>query len=147
MAYDGSYLVVLDSCFKVSRMDTAGNFVDSFSAPSTPLILIQYLTFDGTNFWGSDGFDDLIISYDNTGSVISSFRMAANTFPSGLTWDGSHLWTYGWITERIYRLDTSGNVVSSFPVPSEWLEDIAFDGTYLWGADSMDGTLYKFKID
>ena len=143
MAMAGTYMAVLDSCLILSRMDTAGNIIDSFTAPTE--IFYLWLAFDGTNYWGTSLFGK-VFEFDNGSSIISSFFLN-NYEAQGLATDGTDLWTFDFTQNEIVRFTKSGTVVESFTAPDDFLEDLAFDGTYLYGADTFSLKIYKMRVD
>ncbi len=79
-----------------------------------------------------------------------SFPAPAGTQPNGLAWDGSHLWMSSYMANGgIYMLEPSdGSVLKMCTPPTAQYGGyggLAFDGTYLWQADSYGGGIYKLN--
>lgn len=145
LAYTGTYIAVLDG-FDVHYITNGGSWISSLPAPVG--LWPTNLAYDGTNFWGSDGFDT-VLEFSESGSVISSFTLSGTIPANGLAWDGTHLWVGGAYNPTINRVDTSGNIVGSIDTGIEFpdFKDLAFDGTHLWVVDGLDGTVYKISPD
>lgn len=98
---------------------------------------IQYpigLTFDGTNFWVSDGSSTLY-KINLNGNILTTLNLPGETF-GGLEWDGTYLWagSYTWNSgNKISKIDvTLGSIVSSFPtiVPTNTpIAGLTYDST------------------
>jgi len=103
------------------------------------------LAWDGTHLWTCDWTTGHIFKLRDTGTdveIVADFpppELAGG--PVGLEWDGAHLWlaTWGQGTgnySQLFKLDpTTLAVVQRFELPVWWVEDLAWDGHYLWSCD------------
>ena len=145
LAWNGSYLTLFDG-IDIHYLDTSGGYVSSFTAATG--LWPDNLAYDGTDFWGSDGFET-VSRFDNAGNIINSFILSGNLTANGLAWSGSHLWVAGASSSTINKLDTSGKVQDSIDLGIDfpWLHDLAFDGSHLWVIEDIDDRLYQLNTD
>lgn len=95
-------------------------------------------------------------SYRATGNcVVVDTITAPDGGTQGLAWDKGNLWaseggSAGTYPGVIFKIDTAGNILSSFDAPGQSSQGphpqgLAFDGTYLWSVDFLDGKIYKLS--
>ena len=103
------------------------------------------ITFDGTNLWVSDYWEEKIYKLDSSGNIISSID-SPGICPGDLTFDSTKLWNIDPCDEKIYQLDISGNITMIIDSPGPSPTGLTFNGTYLWVADSVDAKIYQLDI-
>jgi PKD repeat protein len=111
------------------------------------------LAWDGQYLWVADFTTEQLSQLDpHTGSVLKTLKTPrAYESPVALTWGGGALWvaTLGEQQDKLYQIDPStGQVLRSLPVPAEvsaagTVDGLAWDGQYLWLADSTEQKLYQ----
>jgi hypothetical protein len=144
--YDGSRFWT-GSCMedRVFRFTSTGSVVSSFRAQ-----LPCGVAWDGQYIWWVAYVREWFYKCKPLGSVVSSWRVNRITNAGDLAWDGIYLWCADIGSGRVYRLTKKGSVSRSFKAPGEETYGCAFDGRYLWLADTADEsetTFYKVDID
>ena len=129
--------------------------VEQFPSPTS-------LAYDNTFFWVLDWQSNSINKVNpTTGATLASYDAGSSTItgtrPVGIVWDKKDLWISYEDDKIIYRVkpnDTtqSLDILDSFSAPgsSDPLskpKDLAFDGDFLWHADSGTGKIYKLETD
>jgi len=104
------------------------------------------LTFDGQNFWLSDGMTAKIYCLDPENGKVKKTWPAPGFAPTGLAWDGQLLWCTDAEAGWIYGIDLKTGVAekileSNSPRPA----GIAFDGEFLWLVDNAEKKLLKIN--
>jgi hypothetical protein len=130
--------------------------------PTDGRILAQYqgqglpanpegLAWDGQHLWTCDWHTGVIVKLRETAGgieVLGSFPKPADSGPNvGLEWDGSALWLTCWpdVSKglefgQLFRLDpVTVTAQERHVLPVRWVEDLAWDGRYLWSADWLSG--------
>jgi len=130
---------------RVYRFTSSGSVVSFFRA-EWPC----GLAWDGKYIWWVSYIGDWFYKCKPLGSVVSSWRVNKITDSADLAWDGIYLWCADIGSERVYRLTKKGSISRSFKAPGSGTYGCAFDGKYLWLADTVGGlatTFYKVDID
>jgi hypothetical protein len=136
LAWVNGALFVSNRTTTVSQVDPAtGSVLSSFTAPK----IIFSLTFDGTNFWGADVDDNLLVQFNSTGALLATLP-APGAFPTGIAWDGQSLWVLSKNLQTIYQVNpATGAVLKSFATPNagpnSFPVGLGFDGSHLWSTD------------
>jgi len=121
-----------------------GRILRAHSGRGLP-VLPEGLAWDGTHLWTCEWITGKIFKLRDTGTdiqVVAVFpppALAGGT--TGLEWDGTHLWLATWGQDghsysQLFKLDpTTLAVLQRFDLPVWWVEDLAWDGRYLWSTD------------
>ncbi|MCK4940947.1 T9SS type A sorting domain-containing protein [candidate division WOR-3 bacterium] len=154
LTWDGQYLWCADGgpFPRIYKLDPAtGAILDSITGPGSGASC-EGLAWMNDTMWSTNWADDLIWWLDPiTGTVLGQFSSpgGAGSGSTGLTWDwhDNALWNSDQLTDFIYKLDpVTGNIITSFPCPDPEIQDLAFDGTYLWSCGWTSGEVYKMDI-
>jgi hypothetical protein len=125
------------------------------------------LAYDETHLWIVDWQSNTIKKVlPETGAVLASYDGPSNTgaIPTGIIWDGLDYWISYEDEERIYRVRPTAtppilDVLDFFDAPgindpdplipsrSPRPKGLAWDGEFLWHADSGTGKIYKLETD
>lgn len=156
LAWDGQYLWSNNfsngTLYKVDPAD--GRTLAQFSGgylPTQP----EGLAWDGQHLWTCDWRSGVILKFLPTPQgmqLVDFFGKPENSGPNvGLGWDGTYLWltchpggayTFG----QLYKIDpTTHEVVWSKELDVYYVEDLAWDGRYLWCAEWLNS--FIFAID
>ena len=102
LTWDGSNLWISVCCSVFYKVDTDGTVLDTISTGGH----INGLAWNGTTFWATDFFDDLIYEVDTGGTVLRSFP-APDHSPEGLAFDAANnrLWLVAGFND-MYQLAT-----------------------------------------
>jgi len=129
--------------------------IEQFPSPTS-------LAYDGTFFWVLDWQSNTINKVNpTTGVVLASYDAGTSTITGthavGIVWDQKDLWISYADNKIIYRVkpndaSLSLDILDSFSAPgsSDQLskpKDLAFDGEFLWHADSGTGKIYRLETD
>jgi DNA-binding beta-propeller fold protein YncE len=150
LTWDGQYLWCADGLtLRIYKMDPAtGDLLDSIPHPGT-FGSCEGLAWMNDTLWNTNWVDNIIWEIDPaTGNVWGQFPAQGNG-STGLTWDwvDNALWNSDQNTDLIYKLDpATGTVITSFPAPDPIVQDLAFDGNYLWTCGWTTGIVYKLDI-
>lgn len=108
------------------------------------------LAFDGQNFWASNNYQGIgtnpIYRYDKSTKLMSGKIYSPSQWPRDLTWSGNHLWFDDYVNDQvqIFKVSSDGTVISNFPAILSGLNyqptGLAFDGQYLYQAETINGT-------
>lgn len=126
---------------RIYLFETSGSVVSSFAA-SNP----YGITWDGTYLWWLSSTGDVFRRCTNTGSIVSSFTIAAIRDGRDLGWDGTYLWCPDTTDDLVYRFTTTGSIVASFKAPGGLTYGCTYDGKYLWVTD-IGTPRYAYQID
>jgi hypothetical protein len=126
---------------RIFLFDAGGSVVSSFAA-SNP----YGITWDGTYLWWL-GTEDVFRRCTSTGSVVSSFTIAAIRDGRDLGWDGTYLWCPDATDDLVYRFTTAGSVMAFFRAPNDLTYGCAYDGTYLWLTGISGAPDYFYRVD
>jgi len=150
MTWDGQYLWCADGfTYYIYKLDpSTGDVIDSIPGPGS-LASCEGLAWMNDTIWNTNWFDNIIWELDPaTGDIWGQFP-AQGQGSTGLTWDwhDNCLWNSDQGTGIIYKLDhTTGTVITTIPAPDPIVQDLAFDGTYLWTCGWTTGIVYKIDI-
>jgi len=151
MCYDGQYLWCANggSPLRIYRLDPAtGNIVDSIPGPGGGSSC-EGLAWMNDTLWNTNWSDNIVWRLNPVnGSIFGQFA-APGSGSTGLTWDDhdNALWLSDQILGIIYKLNpTTGAVIMSFTAPDAAVQDLVFDGMYLWTCGWYSGTVYKMDI-
>lgn len=69
---------------------------------------------------------------------------------TGLAWEKAsggtgYIWVADSANKRLLKISPQGDVLRKIAVPASYLEDITFDGEYLWAADSKRCKIFKLN--
>lgn len=150
LCWDGQYLWCADGgTIRIYKMDPSnGAILDSIPGPGTGSSC-EGLAWMNDTIWNTNWSNNTIWELDPaTGAIWGQFP-SQGTGSTGLAWD-SHdnvLWNSDQLTDLIYKLDpTTGTMITSFNCPDLEVQDLAFDGTYLWTCGWTSGIVYKMDI-
>ncbi len=119
-----------------------GDVVDDIPAPGG---FPGGLGWDGSFFWITDVYDGKIYKLNADGGVVD-FMYSDYFLPTGLTCVGNFLWVADWYSLTILKINKNtaeiAAVISS-PGPDPF--GLAWDGSYLWNADTTDHKIYKMN--
>ncbi|MHA1169270.1 MAG: OmpL47-type beta-barrel domain-containing protein, partial [Candidatus Hodarchaeales archaeon] len=111
------------------------------------------ITWDGTFIYIAGRSENKIYKFNPvTKAIIANYTspIPEGGRTHGIAFDG----IYFWITEhyssneKIYKLDPNNLslVLDSFEAPGTWPTGLAWDGQFLWNADSQEDRVYKINI-
>ncbi len=146
LTWDGSYLWHPDTCnHRILKINLSGSTIQSFNSPYPSPCAIAW---DGSYLWVSfPGQGNKIYKMDTSGNLTGVFiTTPTNGYPSGLVYVQGYFWVSSCTDNKIYQIDTSGNVIRSFNAPGTEPAGLAFDGVYLWHADSGTDRVYKIDL-
>lgn len=153
LTWDGQYLWCADCyTFFIYKLDPAtGSIIDSIPCPGTGNSC-EGLAWMNDTLWNTNFVNNFIWELDPaTGDVWDKFP-APNGSSTGLAWDwhDNCLWNSDQTSSLIYKLDpATGTVITSFAQPGgagTYVQDLAFDGTYLWTCTYDQAIVYKIDI-
>jgi hypothetical protein len=153
MCWDGQYLWCADGgTIQIYKLDAiTGAIIDSIPGPGSGASC-EGLAWMNDTMWNTNWSNDLIWWLDpQTGTVWGQFAApgGAGSGSTGLTWDwhDNALWNSDQLTDFIYKLDpATGTIITQFACPDAEVQDLAFDGTYLWTCGWTSGNVYKIDI-
>ena len=150
LTWDGTNLWCADGgVFRIYKMDpTTGAILDSIPAPGT-FTSCEGLAWMNDTIFNTNWSDNICWALDPTSGSIWFQWNTPGTGSTGLTWDwhDNALWSSDQLTDFIYKHDPiSGTVITSFPCPDAEVQDLAFDGTWLWTCGWTSGEVYKLDI-
>ncbi len=134
----------------------SGDVVVSYKGKGLPANP-EGLAWDGQHLWTCDWHTGIIVKLRETPlglEVLGTFQKPPNSGPTvGLEWDGASLWLACWpdVVQglefgQLYRLDpTTLAVQQKHTLPVYWIEDLAWDGRYLWSADWLFGVGFAIE--
>lgn len=148
------------ACSQHVRIDVSGVGETMPTGPSA-------VTWDGKNLVIAKG--GLIVFLDNidtaaTGSIYNYEGhyffdrypitiTSKETSPSitGLAWERAsggtgYIWVADSSNRRILKVTPQGDIVGKININNLYPDDIAFDGEYLWAADSKRGKIFKLSV-
>lgn len=74
----------------------------------------------------------------------------------GVVYDGEYIYTSAWgksstVLSMFYKYDMEGNLLDEFDVPEitnsdNYMRDMTFDGTYVYGCDAHSGTIWCYDL-
>jgi len=106
-----------------------GTFVANYGVQGGP----WGMAFDGSNIWVTNYYSNSISKRRaSDGADLGSFGLA-DSYPKGIACDGAFIWVAG--TNYLQRVGIDG-LVSGVVGIGGGLNDVAFDGTYLWVTSS-----------
>jgi glutamine cyclotransferase len=146
LAWDGTHLWSNNFSdgvlYRVDPHD--GHAVASYSGNGLPT-KPEGLAWDGEFLWTCDWVTGVISKVRTTPTgveVVANFdKPAGSGKPVGLEWDGSSLWlacfgAQAGDTSELWQLDpTTLAPERMLRLPIYWVEDLAWDGRYLWSVD------------
>lgn len=146
LCYDGTYLwsnnFTDGTLFQVDL--GTGAVAHSFQGNGLPR-QPEGLAWDGANIWTCDWQTGKIHKLRPEGDrleILAVYDKPAGAGRTvGLTWDGDHLWLSTWYSDtydkgQLWELDaTDLHVLRRFDLPVYWVEDLAWDGRYIWSVD------------
>jgi hypothetical protein len=101
------------------------------------------------SFWGKDSV------YNSNGFFL--YAKTPDSLPRdmkicGLAWEGEccgkgFLWIADSLNKEIVKLDSENKIAKRLPAPGDMPNGLAFDGSDLWVADSMDSKIYVVSTD
>jgi len=142
--WDGTYFWHADACiFRIQKYDNSFTFISSFSTPYDAPRSVTYDTSRGT-LWATFFNRSYIYEMNTSGSLTGNSILIPGTFTEapGLKYVSGNFWV-STHEGKIYKLDYSGNVLASFNSLASQPNGIAWDGTYLWIADSSTDMVYQ----
>ena len=158
LAWDGSALWCNNftdgSLYKLDPAD--GRVLEHYQGTNLPANP-EGLAWDGQYLWSCDWVTGIIVQFHPTPAGIeveNSFPKPEPSGPSvGLEWDGTSIWLSCWPEVakglefgQLFELDPLTLAVrQSHILPVRYIEDLAWDGHYLWSADWLLGI--GFAID
>lgn len=151
LTWDGNYLWCV-SYDEIHKLDpTNGNIITTI--PSPPDSNLHGLAYDGEYLWVADSYEtNKIFQIDpSDGAILNSFyNIYSDGGAWGLTWDGERLWNshpQGHGTGLIHSINPqNGEILSTDPWPGIYPNGLAWDGSYLWGADYKLNRIYKLDV-
>ncbi|UCD19921.1 MAG: T9SS type A sorting domain-containing protein [candidate division WOR-3 bacterium] len=150
LCWDGQNLWCADGgTIRIYKLDpVTGAILDSIPGPGTA-VSCEGLAWMNDTLWNTNWNNNTLWWLDPTNGTIWGQFPAPGTGSTGLAWD-SHdnvLWNSDQLTDFIYKIDpATGTVITSFPCPDAEVQDLAFDGTYLWTCGWTSGIVYKMDI-
>lgn len=150
LTWDGTNLWCADGgVIYIYKMDPAtGAVLDSIPGPGTGSSC-EGLAWMNDTIFNTNWYDNIVWALDPASGSIWSQWAAPGTGSTGLTWDwhDNCLWSSDQLTDLIYKHDpATGAVITSFASPDLEVQDLAFDGTYLWTCGWTSGEVYKIDI-
>jgi hypothetical protein len=150
LTWDGTNLWCADGgVFYIYKMDpTSGAVLDSIPAPGT-FSSCEGLAWMNDTLFNTNWADNICWALDPTSGSIWFQWITPGMGSTGLTWDwiDNALWSSDQLTDMIYKHDPiSGTLITSFPCPDAEVQDLAFDGTWLWTCGWTSGEVYKLDI-
>lgn len=158
LAWDGQHLWCNDfnggTLYKLDPTD--GRIVAQYSGAGLPASP-EGLAWDGQSLWTCDWHHGVIVKLrEGPGGleVLGNFAKPNSSGPNvGLEWDGTSLWltchpdlSQNLHNGQLFRLDPETVTVQErIELPVVYVEDLAWDGRYLWSADWFLGI--GFAID
>ncbi|MCX8034257.1 MAG: hypothetical protein N3A00_02930 [Thermodesulfovibrio sp.] len=152
-------LLTLTACTEYVKVDVAGVGETIPTGPSA-------LAWDGKNLIiAKEGLVAFLENIDTaaTGSIYNyeghyffdryPLTITSKENPpyiTGLAWEKTsggtgYIWVADAANKRILKISPQGDVVRKINIPAVYLEDITFDGEYLWAADSKRGKIFKLN--
>ncbi len=119
--------------------------LDSFSTADWS-IYPTGLTYDGSNLWLTDSFNNHVFKVTTMGSVLSSFDFSPIT-PGGISWDGSAFWIIGIPSGSIhnfYHVSTTGSILSTISGVLNY--SVPYGVQYLSGSCWVTSNYYERMI-
>jgi hypothetical protein len=150
LTWDGQYLWCADGAtFFIYKMDPAiGSVIDSIPGPGTG-VSCEGLAWMNDTLWNTNWNDNWIWQLDPTTGTIWGQFPTIGTGSTGLAWDwvDNCLWNSDQTTDQIYKLNpVDCTIITFFACPDAAVQDLAFDGTYLWTCGWYTGNVYKLDI-
>ena len=110
------------------------------------------ITFGDNKFWITDDDDEKIYSYTLDGTLITSFDLASNAFPTGIVFNNDKLWTlslFGTPDIIVYNLDGSQDSVNSYELNSDNIspQGLAYGNDRFWVVDNTAGKIFAYDND
>jgi len=152
LAFDGQFLWCNNfNGGSLHKLDPADGHViahyQGLGLPANP----EGLAWDGEHLWTCDWHAGIIVKVlptDEGIQVVESYPKPEPSGPNvGLEWDGTSLWLSCWpdVSKglefgQLFRLDPSTLAVQQMhTLPVHFIEDLAWDGRYLWSCDWLNG--------
>ncbi|MGB7055581.1 MAG: glutaminyl-peptide cyclotransferase, partial [bacterium] len=150
LCWDGQYLWCADGgTIRIYKLDpVTGAIIDSIPGPGSGTSC-EGLAWMNDTLWNTNWAQTFIWRLDPATGTIWGQLNAPGTGSTGLAWDwhDNALWNSDQLTDFIYKLDpATGNVITQFACPDAEIQDLAFDGTYLWSCGWTSGNVYKMDI-
>jgi glutamine cyclotransferase len=150
LCWDGQYLWCADGgTITIYKLDPiTGAVLASIPGPGSGASC-EGLAWMNDTLWNTNWAQTFIWSLDPNTGVIYNTLNAPGTGSTGLTWDwhDNALWNSDQLTDFIYKLDpVTGAIITQFACPDAEVQDLAFDGTYLWTCGWTSGIVYKMDI-
>jgi hypothetical protein len=150
LTWDGTNLWCADGgVYYIYKMDpNTGAVLDSIPAPGTQASC-EGLAWMNDTLFNTNWSNNIVWALDPTSGSIWFQWNAPGTGSTGLTWDwhDNVLWSSDQLTDFIYKHDPiTGTVITSFACPDLEVQDLAFDGTWLWTCGWTSGEVYKLDI-
>lgn len=150
LCWDGQYLWCADGgTFQIYKLDpVTGAIIDSIPGPGVGTSC-EGLAWMNDTLWNTNWAETFIWKLDPATGTIWGQLNAPGTGSTGLTWDwhDNVIWNSDQLTDFIYKLDpATGTIITQFACPDAEIQDLAFDGTYLWSCGWTSGNVYKMDI-
>ena len=151
---DGTDFWVIDIVSIAYKYDSAGAYTGTSVSIPTTMSRPEGGTWDGTNYWVTDGIAGFVVQYDSSFSATGTeFDISAEIPDSdnarGLAWDGTYFYIAGNSDRFIFRYDAAGaytNFSFSFEYSATSVIDLEFFDGFLW-VMAAGGQTFKFNLD
>ena len=152
--FDGTYFYVTGgSSNLISKYDTSGNLIESFSIPG--VTTLGDITNDGNFMYGGNGSSNIYQMDFNSHLLISTINVPLNVRFIAYDEDVDGFWISSW-SDPLSLVTRSGILLTTFVLPFSSLTGIGYDnvspgGPYLWlfgRGDTLPGPqlIYQFHI-
>jgi len=150
---DGTDFWVIDIVSIAYKYDSAGAYTGTSVSIPTTMSRPEGGTWDGTNYWVTDGTAGFVVQYDSSFSATGTEFDISAEIPGdnarGLAWDGTYFYIAGNSDRFIFRYDAAGaytNFSFSFEYSATSVIDLEFFDGFLW-VMAAGGQTFKFNLD
>jgi len=150
---DGTDFWVIDIVSIAYKYDSAGAYTGTSVSIPTTMSRPEGGTWDGTNYWVTDGTAGFVVQYDSSFSATGTEFDISAEIPGdnarGLAWDGTYFYIAGNGDRFIFRYDAAGaytNFSFSFEYSATSVIDLEFFDGFLW-VMAAGGQTFKFNLD
>ena len=150
---DGTDFWVIDIVSIAYKYDSAGAYTGTSVSIPTTMSRPEGGTWDGTNYWVTDGISGFVVQYDSSFSATGTEFDISAEIPGdnarGLAWDGTYFYIAGNGDRFIFRYDAAGaytNFSFSFEYSATSVIDLEFFDGFLW-VMAAGGQTFKFNLD